>query len=133
MTLETYIDDYLGEVADHFGWSTGANSYDFLVEDILEEYGVATEADATNLDKLHAIAKYKSWEKVMNAASTNYKFSVDGGSYDRNQIFDMAEKNYNRAILLALPYIANYNIETGEVDDSEQDPYSNVPYWDRYN
>lgn len=129
MALDAYMVSYLGNVTTHFGWS--ASDFAVDVADTLEAYGVSSEADATDAVKLHALAKMKCWEKVLTNCATNYDFSTDGATWNRSQLFEMADKMYNKCVMEALQYMATYAIEQGKLDDSMNDPYSNVPYWDR--
>lgn len=129
MGLSDYLNSTLGSLASYLDWSVSGGSYAPIVNDVLELYGVATEAEATNLQKLHAIAKAELWKKVMTEVSADYSFSADGGSYNRNQVYEMAKGNFEIALADALFYLPNYQIETGELT-TEQDPYSyDPPYY----
>lgn len=128
MNLKDYIQSYLGKFGDYLGWTF---EYSVIVDDCLEVYGVATEVEATDTKKLHAIARYKTWEKVLVEVSQDYNFSADGGNYSRSQIYEMAKQNYLLALNDAQTYLSEYQIEIGEVIDN-QNPYIDFPpYYDR--
>ena len=98
------------------GWSDSVQLVT-ITEKTLELYGVATEAEATDTRKLHAIADVAVWRQALNDVSLDYNFSADGASYSRSQQADMIRKNLNDAIADAIAYLANYAIGYFTSDD----------------
>jgi hypothetical protein len=128
MSLSTFITDTLGSFYDYLDWDS--DNTDFVIQETLEQYGVDTEAEATDEVKLHALARVEIWKRVLVEVGHNYNFSADGGTYNRSQVFDMVTKNYELALKKALPYQSEYGIDTGELT-TEQDPYNSIYWYER--
>ena len=126
MTLSEYIQAYLGQI--YTDWLTSTSA---IEADVLALYGVETEAEATNLAKLYAIAKSISWLHIMSATASAYNFSADGATFNRSQIFEMAKANYLSTLADAIQYMPSYEVEIGEVDHTE-DPYEVATYLEGY-
>jgi hypothetical protein len=109
MTLATYITDNFGQIKSQLGWSDSLQ-IETITEKTLELYGVATEAEATDARKLHAIADVAVWRQALADVSLDYNFSADGASYSRSQQADMIRKNLDDAINAAVAYSAQYAI-----------------------
>lgn len=114
--LKTYLLDSMGKIKDYLGWTV--DNLLPIENDLAIIYGL-TDADQP---KLALIGKVLLWKQVMIEVSADYKFSSDGGSYDRNQVYEMAKQNYELALQDALVYMSNYQIQVGEVT-TEQNPY----------
>jgi hypothetical protein len=127
MALADYLQNYLGQVALDLGWTSGSASYGTIIEDTLALYGVESEDEATDTLKLRSLAKLVAWGYVMATASTNYAFSADGATFNRNQFFEMAKSNYLNSLSDCYKYLPDYDIQTGKLT-TEQDPYSYLPY-----
>ena len=130
MTLAEYLHAYLGGLRSQLGWEIESGSYDFTVSDALRLYGVSTEAEATDLDKLYTLAKVVLWESVLREISFDYDYSANGASFKRSQMYQQVEKNLAEAKFEAVFYLG-MNINTGTIGGDEYDPYSNVPYAER--
>lgn len=127
MSLADYLNSVLGGLASQLGWSVVAgNSYDFIVSETLEKYGVVTEIDATDTNKLHALGKVCLWKQVLIEVSFDYSFSADGATYNRNQLYEMIKQNYADALADASQYDPNNLITVGTVT-TEQNPYQVFP------
>ena len=132
MSLSTYLESYLGStLCNQLNWSTSGSSFDFIVEETLSTYGVSTESEATNTDKLHAIAKVKLWEAVLREFSFDFDYSDLSTSIKRSQIFENIQKQLNQAVSAAYQYLPQYKIRIGKYSMNKNDPYSNTPYSDR--
>ena len=116
MALADYITDNFGQIKSQLGWSDSVQLVT-ITEKTLELYGVATEAEATDTRKLHAIADVAVWRQALADVSLDYNFSADGASYSRSQQADMIRKNLNDAITEAVAYSANYAIGYSTSDD----------------
>jgi len=131
ITLARWIDKYGGKTGLALGWDSVDDDFDFIADSALRTYGVATEALATDLDKLYAITKVEFWKAVLVNVAAMYNFSVDGGNYSRSQFHDMAEKNLAMALADAAEYYPGGYIEVGELT-TEHNPYLEFPeYSDR--
>jgi hypothetical protein len=130
MDFETYIEHYAEDVYSELGWNDVDEQ--FIIDETLEAYGVATEVLATELVKAHAILRFKIWERALNAVSLDYNFSSDGASFNRQQMYEMIKRNYDAAYAEASPYLPGYSIEIGNLDYNNTDPYSQKPYYQRY-
>jgi hypothetical protein len=127
MTLSQYLEKYLGNLASQLGYSDFEGSFDFIVSETLRYYGVATESQATDLNKLYAIGKVHLWKQILREVSFDYDISADGTSNKRSQIFDMATKNLNDCIEEANQYLSAYRIKAVKTSD-KYDPYVYIPY-----
>jgi len=109
MTLATYITDNFSQVKSQLGWSDSLQIAT-ITDKALEYYGVATEAEATDTTKLHALADVAVWRQALADVSLDYNFSADGASYSRSQQADMIRKNIELAENAAIVYMPNYQI-----------------------
>lgn len=116
MALADYITSNFGQIKSQLGWSDSLQLAT-ITEKTLEIYGVATEAEATDSRKLHALADVAVWRQALADVSLDYNFSADGASYSRSQQADMIRKNLNDAITDAVAYSANYAIGYSTSDD----------------
>jgi hypothetical protein len=106
MDLDTYIDHYLTDCSlDKFPGN------EFLISDILSEYGVDTEAEAVDLKKLYSITRYLIWKKILISYTTSFDFSADGSSYKTSQLYDFAKEQMMDCFISAAPYLKSYQIE----------------------
>ena len=124
MTLKTYLQERFTSISSQLSWAD--SDYEVVVEDALELYAVDSENLATDTNKLHKLGKLAFWSKVLDTVSLDYSFSADGAKYDRNQMFEMANKKFEQAFSEAIPYLASYTIETGTIS-IEHDPYIDYP------
>lgn len=116
MALADYITDNFGQIKSQLGWSDSVQLVT-ITEKTLELYGVATEAEATDTRKLHAIADVAVWRQALADVSLDYNFSADGASYSRSQQHDMIQKNLETAESAAIVYMPNYAITYSATDD----------------
>lgn len=116
MALADYITDNFSQIKSQLGWSDSVQLVT-ITEKALEMYGVATEAEATDSRKLHALADVAVWRQALADVSLDYNFSADGASYSRSQQADMIRKNLNDAITDAVAYSSNYAIGYSTSDD----------------
>ena len=108
MTLVEYLTAYLGDLVTTLNVS--ASSISFVVDETLETYGVATEAEAIDLTKLHKIAVVQMWKRLMQQASAGFDFSADGNSYKTSQVYDFCKRNYFDAMTDASDYISDFEV-----------------------
>jgi len=92
------------------------------VNDVLLDYGVTTLADAVDIKKVRAIARYYAWLAALKQVSADYQFSESGVSYARQQALDGLEKMVARVKREAGSYLSGYVIGVGDVVHTE-DPY----------
>lgn len=115
MTLTTYIDSNFGQIKTQLGWDS--DDLSTIINKTLEIYGVATEAEATNTPKLHAVADVAVWRQALTDVSLDYDFSADNASYKRGQQSDMIRKNLEQAVTAAIVYMPGYSIGVSSSDD----------------
>ncbi|HEY3310561.1 MAG TPA: hypothetical protein VGK00_02870 [Anaerolineales bacterium] len=132
-TLSDFMHQELGKVAVILAYTVGAGdagSYAEAVNETLLKYGQVLIANATDISKIRALARVEAWKKACNDLAALYKFTSDDASYERNQIFDQAEKNLGMALTLSLPWDAGYQINVTRVRPVH-DPYRYLPEEDR--
>jgi len=126
-TLETFMWNELQSVASAVDlnpvWMAEA------VNDVMLEYGVTDLADATDIKKLRAIARYHAWLRCVKQVSADYQFSEAGVSYARQQAMDGLMKMLNITKQEAAPYLSNGTIGVYDVEYTE-DPYTRLFYQD---
>lgn len=121
MTLKTYLTDRYTSIGNQLGWDS--DDFDLIVTDTLETLGASSEAEETNVIKLHAIAIYLLWKKALETVSLDYDFSADGASYKRSDLHSQVLKNLEIAESEAMVYLPYYQAEIGTITDTG-DPYS---------
>lgn len=126
MTLAEYLEGYLGGLADQLGWNS--NSYTFVVAEALRLYGVSSEDQATDLNKLYALARVALWEAVLREVSMDFDYSANGANFRRSQVYEQVRQNLEDARADAQMYLGDYAVGTGILDEDRFDPYSNRPY-----
>lgn len=115
----------LGDVATVLGWEPGnldAGSYERAVQRTLRLYGASDIADATDMDKLEALATWQAWEAAFASLSTRYDIATDGQSLSRSQLFDHALVMVNRAKQAATRYTSASFITVVPIE-RPSDPY----------
>lgn len=118
MTLETWLTARFSTIQSALGWS----DFSVITEDALSLYGVDLEAEATDLDKLHALARFAAWKQAQVDVSLDVNFSADGRRFDRSQMHDMITKNLASAMADATPYLDALMIDVTEI--TIRDPYN---------
>lgn len=123
-TLADYMLAVLGVVGQTLEYTNA--SFGEAVNDALVAYGVNEISQATDIKKLRALAKVAAWKKACDDLVGFYKFSADGGTYDRNQMREMAEKALTLAQADAAAYDPSYVV--GIVRAAPvNDPYRYTP------
>lgn len=82
--LQAYMLDVLADVASALGMTE--LSLQEAVNDTLLAYGVADIAAATDIPRLRALARVAAWRAALARASSWYRFSADGATYNREQV-----------------------------------------------
>jgi hypothetical protein len=116
MALSDYITANFRQIKSQLAWSDSLE-ITAITDKTLEYYGVATEAEATDATKLHALADVAVWRQALNDVSLDYSFSADGASYSRGQMPDHIRNNLDEAINNAIVYTPNYSIVVSASDD----------------
>jgi hypothetical protein len=117
MTLATYINDNFPTIKTQLGWNDSTQIVT-IVAKAVELYGVATEADATNLAKLHVLASVAVWSQALTDISLDYNWSADGGSFSRSQAVDAVRKNLDEALSASLVYMGGYSMTVHAGDNN---------------
>lgn len=115
--LLDYINENFPTIKTQLGWTDGVNIATIITK-TLEMYGVSTEAEATDLTKLHALADVAVWRQALNDISLDYNWSADGASYSRSQAVTAIRDNLMRAESVAIAYSPAYNIVVHTLDNN---------------
>jgi len=116
MTLAAYINANFKQLKSQLVW-TDSDEIATITSKALELYGVATEGEATDTTKLHALADVCTWRQALHDVALDYNFSADGASYSRSQQSEMIKANLDEAMNAALVYMPGYNIQVSASDD----------------
>jgi hypothetical protein len=129
-TTEDALADFmlaeLGNVKDVLGWTSRGNIQQ-AVDSVLLAYGLVAGddvADATDVAKIRAIARYFVWLVAVDNLNTFFQFQTDGQSFHREQIVAGARKSLKQAARLAGQYLT---LEQGLVTVTAVEAYIN-PY-----
>jgi hypothetical protein len=128
-SLAEFMHSELGRVATVLGYSVGSNDagdYAEAVNETLLVYGANTITDATSIQKLRALARLEAWKKAVGDLTTFFKFSADGGSFERQQMFDQAKAKMESANVAAMAYDSAYSAVVTRVTPVN-DPYRYIP------
>lgn len=130
--LKAYMIGRVANIAALLGLTPA--HFDEAINDALLAYGVTDIASATSIAKIRALAHLEAWRVIRDAASGEYQFAVDGGNYNRKQIFDNAQAILAQLEVQYAEYLPtdpnangnNYPIEVGRVthNDSYSDYYA---------
>lgn len=116
MALADYITANFLSIKTQLAWSDSLQ-IDAITDKALELYGVATEVEATDSKKLHALADVAVWRQALNDVSLDYNFSADNASYSRSQQAEIIRENLAEAVTSALVYMPNYSITYSTSDE----------------
>ena len=116
MALADYITSNFGQIKTQLDWSD-SEEITAITDKALELYGVATEAEATDSKKLHALADIAVWRQALADVSLDTNYSADGASYQLSQQADMIRRNLDEAYNSAIVYMSNYAIGVSATDD----------------
>lgn len=100
------------QVLDVVGWADTDPIYHEVVVDTLNEYGVTTIANATDVLKLLKLARFFMWKAVVDSLSVRYDFADGGASYNRSQMFKAVNERYLESFNAAIEYLSEYQIDT---------------------
>ena len=113
-----------GGVAEAFGWTVAAGSYDEIVNDTLLAYGVTDIGDAADLAKLRALGNLALWQAAEEATVLEVSYTADNTTFNREAIFQHVAAMLAQARLDALPYDDGYQVDVYSV--ARHDPYSPI-------
>jgi hypothetical protein len=103
-TLKAFMHATIGAVADSLEWTTVGTKYDEAMIETLLAYGVTDIANATDIKKLRALARREVWRSVLAEVSSDIDFSADGARYSQQQLFTMAQQQFQMASADATPF-----------------------------
>jgi len=121
MTLAEEILGYLGNVATYLEWDL--SDMTDIVSAVLEVYGVSTEAEATDLRKLHLIARCEAWRKSCYNLVTAYSL--------KSPVYQAAFEQYKIAAIESNQFYETNQIVKGSYITVKQDPYEYYPPYQR--
>lgn len=112
-SLRDYMFHALSGYADFLGIDGSLDEwFDSVVEDIYFELDIESQDEAENTRELYAVAKYKVFQKLLVDLSSNYSYSADGESFNRNQMFDNVQKLCNQYYTDAFQFLNSGYVET---------------------
>lgn len=109
-----YIQGYIGNLSGTFGW--GQETLDFILDEALTEYGVDTEAEATDTKKAHALLRFKTVERMLMDYAGDHDYKTDGESFSRNQVPERFREMWLSAKREAMPYLSTNRITISALD-----------------
>jgi len=115
--LADYLTLNFTSVKTQLGWSDSIE-ITAVINKTFQSYGVDTEAEATDLTKLHALADVAVWRQALNDISLDYNWSADGASYSRSQAVTAIRENLMYAESVAIAYNPAYNITVHTLDNN---------------
>ena len=122
-TLADFMQAELGAVATVLEYTN--QSYAEKINDTLLTYGASDISEisgAANIMKLRTIARMFAWKKAVGDMSTRYGFSADGGSYQRQQMFEQAKQMLQSLESEMMTYDPSYAVKM------QKSKYKNDPY-----
>lgn len=108
---EVQLSDYMCSLVTGIGPSDTWTDYTETINDVLLMYGVDDIANATDIQKLRAIAAYAIWQRLDRVMTGWYDFSADGGSYKRSQMRDAVKTQLDEARADAAQYLDDASAE----------------------
>jgi hypothetical protein len=129
--LKAFMITALGRIATVIDWDADTDQVAEAVNDTLLAYGVDDIADATDIVKLRALSRYSVLQAAHAWLATDFRFSADGGSYDRQQVFDHVGSLLDTAHSEAFAYLPRYTVKASTVG-YPADPYINDPDLEDY-
>lgn len=119
--LMAFMRSTLGATATVLGWTDLSPYYEPL-NDTLIAYGADDIADATDVQKLRALARVAVWQRVVDVTAGNIDFRMGDQSITSSQAHAQAQQNLRRATIQAKPYDSAYAVTRTGIT------YSNDPY-----
>jgi hypothetical protein len=103
-SLAAYMLAELSDVATVLGWTT-QTPLQHALDKTARAYGVADIADATDMDKLEALAAVEAWAAAARALASRIDMEADGGRFDRAKLHEHALKQLAQARRDARSYL----------------------------
>lgn len=122
--LKDYLLVVLGSVGDALGWDANTLLLAEVVNDTLLAYGVDAIADASDIPKLRALARWRVWLAAVDALAGYYTVSLpaEGGQLTRSQLTQQATVRLQAAEIEAGRYGSPYALTQTAVTRA-LDPY----------
>ncbi len=112
-TLAEFMETILGPTATALGWTVGTNdagSFAEPVNETLLAFGVSGIADATDIGKVRAIARWQAWRAAADALASKFDISTDGQSLSRSQLHKQAILARDAAFQAVVPHLSIYAV-----------------------
>lgn len=119
-TLAEFMLSELGATAAAVGLTLAGLAE--AVNEAMLVYPCVVMADATNIQKIRAIARVEAWRAVCNQVAGDYDFADAGASYSRSQALQNAQKRLDQALADAAQYYPGYQVGTAKISFTN-DPY----------
>lgn len=128
--LAAFVVRELGGVATQLEWVPETPQVAEAVYDCLDAYGVTDIADATDTAKLRALARVAAWRAAVSATAGNYTTSVEGMSFNREQVHAQAKGMLAEAERAASVFgVGTLSVVTSTVDRYDPYSYRLCPEW----
>lgn len=122
--LKTFMLARLGHMATLLGWTDNTPQLAEAVRDVELACGVDDIEQETGMAKVRSLATYYAWEAARRYLATMYTFSADGGSYNRDQMYEHASKEERAAYYRAVPFMPGLQVKSVSVQYPSE-PYVN--------
>lgn len=111
MRLAEYMRRSIRRMADLFGWTNTAPGGDYqdAVDATLRVLGtsdIATLTTTAQVSALEAVARREAWRQVVAGTASEYTYGIDGGQFNRSDLFKMATVQLVQAEALASAALA---------------------------
>ena len=115
--LADYFSLNFSKISSQLGW-VDSLEITAIINKTFEAYGVTTEAAATDLIKLHALADVAVWRQALNDVALDYDFGADNANYRRSQQADIIRQNLAAAENAAIVYMPSWTMMVHQADDN---------------
>ena len=132
--LSGFMLTVLGPTGAALEWATGAATTTEIVNDVLIGYGVTDISEATDIEKLRAIARWQAWRWAADALAAEFDVSTDGQSLSLSQLHKQAIAARDAAWSACVPHLSVYAVTATpiiHVDDPVDAPgrYAELRGW----
>ena len=118
VTLAEWMERRLGPLAGILEWTAEAGDFDDVVKDAMLSLGtddLTTKSTLAQIKEVQTFARVALWAAVVEATAGHYAFTADGGTFNRQQIQEMAQGNLDRAMADSMAYTDAYTIGTAPI------------------
>lgn len=117
-TLAAWMERRLGDLAGILEWTAEGGDFDDIVQDAMLSLGtddLSTKDSLAEIKEVQTFARVALWAAVVEATAGHYAFTADGGTFNRQQIREMAQDNLDRAMTDSMAYSDAYAVGTAAI------------------